>query len=80
MDRIRLRCLPASAHPAANTDWLYMDAGKSPEEISETVDAREYHDTIIDVIHAHHSQRGDGEMHITRYGNDIGLNYFVILK
>jgi LmbE family N-acetylglucosaminyl deacetylase len=80
MNRIRLRCLPASAHPTANTDWIYMDAGKPPEEIDEIVDAREYYDTIIDVIRTHHSQRGDGETHIARYGNDIGLNYFVILK
>lgn len=80
MTQIRLRCLSASQHPTSNTDWLYMDAGRPDDEIDETVDAREFHDTIIEVIRAHHTQRGDGENHIARYGDDLGLNHFVILK
>lgn len=79
MARIRLRCIPASVLPQANTDWIYMDAGRSDGEIDEIIDAREYHDQIIEVIRAHHTQRHDGEGHISRYGEDIGLNYFVIL-
>lgn len=80
MTQIRLRCLPASHNPTANTDWLYMDAGRTDDEIDEVVDAREFHDQIIEVIRAHYSQRSDGESHISRAGDDIGLNYFTILK
>lgn len=76
--RLRLRCLPIEQVPQHTIDWLYMDAGRTSDEITEVVDAREYHDTIIEVIRSHHSQRADGETHIARYGNDIGINHFIV--
>lgn len=80
LSRVRLRCLPATHYPKANTDWLYMDAGRTDEEIDEIVDGREFHDQIIEVIRAHHSQRGDGEAHIATYGDELGLNQFIVLS
>lgn len=78
MARIRLRCIPESVLPAANIDWLYMNAGKRPEEIDEIVDATAYHDTILEVIRAHHSQRVDAEAHILNAGENLGMNYFIV--
>lgn len=78
--RIRLFCLPQKQNPAINTDWIYMEAGRAPEEIDEIIDAREYHDKIIEVMHIHHSQRHDAETQIRALGRDIGINHFINLN
>lgn len=80
MRRVRLICIPKSLIPTPNTVWLYMEAGRRDEEIAEVVDARDKYDEIIEIMRAHHTQRGDGEMHIQTRGKDIGLNYFMILE
>jgi len=77
---IHLFCLPREQNPTSNTAWIYMEAGRTPEEITETVDAREYHDQIIDIMRVHHSQRGDAQTQIDALGRDIGINHFMILS
>lgn len=76
--RIRLNCMSREQVPHDNTDWVYMEQGRSDTEISETVDARELHDQIIEVIRSHRSQRSDGETHIKNRGQDLGLDYFIV--
>lgn len=76
--RLRLACLPDVLYPSANTNWLYMEAGRSASEISEIVDARDMRDEIIEIIHAHHSQRQDGETMIQTFGDQLGMNYFIV--
>lgn len=76
--KLRLVCLPETRQAEHSTDWIYMEAGRAKSEITEIVDARHYHDEIIEIIRTHHSQRGDGEYHINAYGADIGLNYFIV--
>ena len=76
--RLRLACLPRSSAPTHNTNWLYMDAGRTEAEIDEMIDAREHHDAIIDIIRTHHSQRHDGDAHIKNRGDQLGLYYFMI--
>lgn len=78
--RIRLFCLPREQNPSVNTSWIYMEAGRAPEEVNEIIDAREYHDRIIEIMHIHHSQRGDAETQINALGRDIGLNHFMTLN
>ncbi|MET0979829.1 MAG: PIG-L family deacetylase, partial [Candidatus Saccharimonadales bacterium] len=39
LERIRLSCLPFQDAPESNIHWLYMEAGRTPDEITETVDA-----------------------------------------
>ena len=77
--RVRLFCLPREQNPEVDTDWIYMEAGRTPEEISEVIDAREYHDQIIEVMRTHHSQRGDAHTQINALGRDIGINHFINL-
>lgn len=76
--RIRLACLPDTLNPSINTDWIYMDAGHTPDEINEIVDARELRDSIITIMQAHHSQRDDYESTIKNQGPNLGLNYFIV--
>jgi LmbE family N-acetylglucosaminyl deacetylase len=80
MAKIRLACLSRDEVPNINTDWLYMERGRTGSEVDETVDATEHHDTILQIIRAHKSQRNDGEMHIRRRGDKLGLDHFLVLK
>lgn len=76
--RLRLACIPEARLPDVNTDWLYMEAGRSDAEIDEVVDAREYRDDIIAIMRAHHTQRGDCEANLARQGEMLGMNYFIV--
>ena len=80
LTRIRLCCIPRSSLPASNVYWLYMEAGRAPEEISETIDARSLRDEITTIIRTHQTQRHDGEHHIQRRGDQLGLDYFIVLN
>jgi LmbE family N-acetylglucosaminyl deacetylase len=76
--RIRLCCISQKQAPTSNVNWLYMEAGRSVDEIDETVDARPLRDEIIRIIQTHHTQRHDGEAHIAQQGDQIGLDHFII--
>lgn len=76
--RIRLSCLSNQDAPSINTDWLYMEAGRSADEIDETIDARHLRNEIIAIIRTHHTQRHDGEYCIYRHGDRLGINHFIV--
>ncbi len=78
LTRIRLFCAPEEAIPTMNVHWLYMEAGRRPDEVDEIVNATHLADRITEVIRCHHTQRGDGEGHIERRGSSLGMNYFLI--
>jgi len=78
--RMRLVCASREEFPTSNCGWLYMDAGRSPEEINETVDASEHLAVVHDIIKAHHTQRSDGEAHLKKLGDSVAINYFIVLK
>lgn len=79
LTRIRLACLPRSIIPAINTDWIFAETGRGDDEINETIDARSQHDTIMQVMDAHYSQRADRDYTIKSQGDNLGLNYFVVM-
>lgn len=77
--RMRLACITRNEVPEANCQWLYMDAGRTPEEIQETVDASEYLETIKQIMHAHKTQREDCEAHVRHMGDRVAVNNFLVL-
>ncbi len=76
--RIRLTCLPKNQLREENITWLYMDAGHTPEEIDETIDARHLHQDITTIVRTHTTQRGDGESFLTHQGDNLGICYFIV--
>lgn len=76
--RIRLSCLSRKQLPAVNTDWLFMEPGRAPQEIDQTIDAQPLREEIIGVVKAHHSQRGDGEAMLRSQNDSLGLCHFII--
>ncbi|MET0979654.1 MAG: hypothetical protein ABWX90_00165, partial [Candidatus Saccharimonadales bacterium] len=78
LERIRLSCLPFQDAPESNIQWLYMEAGRTPDEITETVDARDLRPAITAIIRTHYTQRSDGEYHITQRGERLGVDHFIV--
>ncbi len=80
MSRIRLICIPKEHSPEPNTDFVYMERGREPHEIDEIIDAREVVDEVYKIMRCHNTQRSDGESHITRLGDRVAVNHFMVLK
>lgn len=78
LEKIRLFCLPSETYPDHDISWVYMEPGRGKSEIGVTVDARELRDEIIGVIRTHYTQRSDGESHIDRSGDMLGLEHFIV--
>lgn len=78
VSRIRLACLAKEQLPSQNTDFVYMEPGRSKEEINEVVDARAVIDDVYAIMRAHHTQRQDGETHIANNGDNVAINHFII--
>lgn len=78
--RLRLACLPVEFANESNTTWLYMDAGRTPDEVGEIIDAREHIDKIYEIMRSHVSQRNDCESHIAAHGDKVGVNHFLIIE
>lgn len=80
LKRIRYACLSSEQYPTVQTDWIYMDAGRQPDEIHETVDARPLRNEIIAIMRCHASQRADCETNLAKHGDNLGLNYFIVAQ
>jgi LmbE family N-acetylglucosaminyl deacetylase len=78
MDRLRLACLPLELYPHMDNGWVYMEPGRSPSEIDEIVDARTLRSQILAAIQVHYTQRQDGETVIRTFGDQLGMNYFIV--
>lgn len=74
---IRYSVISDTLLPRINTDWLFMEPGRTTAEISDIVDTTEYHDDIKAIMRAHHSQRSDGEAHIRQRGDNLGTYAFI---
>lgn len=78
LSRIRYACVSRNMFPTYNTNWIYMPAGRAPQEIDETVDAREVLDTVRDIMRCHHTQRQDAEAHLIALGDGVAINHFIV--
>lgn len=78
--RVRLYCVPDSVLPEPNTGWIFMDKGYPKSEIDESIDVSAYLERHKQIIRAHHSQRGDGAMHLARLevSGDVKHDYFMV--
>lgn len=77
--RMRLACVSEQDIPTANCRWLYMERGRSQKEIAQTIDASQHLETILKIMHAHHTQREDCEAHLRHMGDRVALNHFLEL-
>ncbi len=75
---INYYCNSDESSPSYNIDWIYADKGHSSEEISKTIDAREYRDEIIQIMQKHHTQRQDYQIVLSHKGENVGLEHFLV--
>lgn len=78
LTRLRLSCLSDTDFPTENINWLYMEAGRPASEITETIDATQYRNQLLEIINTHHTQRADGQACIDRLGDRLGMNHFIV--
>lgn len=76
--RIRLSCLSRQDVPMINTSWLYMEAGRTADEIDETTDNHYLRSEIIAIIRTHQTQRHDGDYCISWRGDQLGIDHFIV--
>lgn len=76
--RIRLACLSAQQTPNLDSSWLFMEPGRSDNEIDEIIDATAHQEQLRDIVTAHHTQRADGETYLHTMGDKLGMNYFIV--
>ncbi len=78
LTRIRYACISREQLSSHTIDWIYMPAGRAPEEIDETIDARQVVETVREVVRCHHTQRHDGQTHLDTRGDAIAINHFLV--
>jgi LmbE family N-acetylglucosaminyl deacetylase len=78
MKRVRLACLSREENPEINTGFIFMEPGKTPDEIDETIDGSEFTEKIHEVMRCHYTQRHDYETVTAYKGDKIGMNYFIV--
>lgn len=78
--RVRITVMSEKLNPTINTNWLYMEKGRTDSEITETIDVRHLRDEIIEIMQCHNSQRADVGWHIKTRGDQIGIYHFMIQK
>jgi LmbE family N-acetylglucosaminyl deacetylase len=78
LTRLRLYCLPRSAVPEPNIDWIYANPGRTPEEIDETIKITPILDEVREIVRTHHSQRADGAERLAGLDAGMAADHFII--
>jgi N-acetylglucosamine malate deacetylase 2 len=76
--KIRYTCTTDVRHPRINTEWLFMEQGRSTTEINETIDASEYLDEIKQIMSCHYTQRHDAKNHLDALGDKVAVSHFIV--
>jgi LmbE family N-acetylglucosaminyl deacetylase len=80
VSRVRLACLAYTDYPAIDTGFVFMQPGRTKDEIDETVDGRDLLDEVHKVMRCHHTQRSDCEAQIAKLGDGVAVDHFMIIK
>lgn len=81
LEKLLLACIPREQtgnHP--NTDFVYMEPGRLPEEIDEVIDNRHLLKEVVEIMKCHHTQRDDCEKHLRKLGDKVAVNHFMIKR
>ena len=61
IDTLKYFCLSHTMQPQANTNWVYMPAGRAVAAIDESVDYNDCAQKKLEIMSVHHTQRHDME-------------------
>ena len=65
-------------YPSHDTGFVFMEPGRTSDEIDETVDASDLTEQVKEVMYAHKSQRADCEYNLQKRGDRIAINHFIV--
>ena len=79
LTRLRLVCIPREdTGDTPHTGFVFMEPGRLPEEINETVDNRDHLDEVLAIMRCPCTQRNDCEAHIDRLGERVAIDHFIV--
>lgn len=78
--RLKYACVPDTAVPAANTNWLYMPRGRRLADIDEINDISDVSDKKLAIMKAHLSQRDDMKTVLGLNRDILKREYFLYYK
>ena len=76
--RICYYCYSEASLPSYNINWIYADKAHGADEIGETINARGYRGKITEVMQKHYTQRQDYGNILSRQGETLGSDYFIM--
>ena len=77
--RLRLNCLPLSyTGDKYDTGFVFMEPGRTPVEVDEVVDSSRYRGEVINIMRAHYTQRWNCEAHLSRLGDKVAIDHFIV--
>lgn len=75
---LRYACLCEAGAPKNDTSFVFMPKGQAHNCIDETEDVSDVLERKKQVMRAHHSQRRDAEIIITRLGSNLAYEHFCL--
>lgn len=79
LSRLRLVCIPRQqTGDQPDLGFVFMEPGRLEPEIDEVVDNRETVDEVYEIMRTHHTQRSDCEAHISRLGERVAIDHFIV--
>ena len=76
--RLCYYCYSEASLPSYNINWIYADKAHGADEIGETINARGYRGKITEVMQKHYTQRQDYGNILSRQGETLGSDYFIM--
>jgi hypothetical protein len=78
MKRVRLFCWSHDDQPTADMGFVYMEPGRTIDEIDEIIDVPQYKDKVLQIMQCHQTQKHDYEWMLKKRGDNITANHFIV--
>ncbi len=78
LTKLRLACLSKEAAQEHNTDFVYMEPGRTDDEIDEVIDARGVLSDVLEIMRCHKSQQSDAQAQINAVSDGVAIDHFIV--
>ncbi len=74
--KLKYACISDEVMPSANTNWLYMPAGRQNSECDEVIDVSDIFDKKVEIMQAHATQKHDMDSLLSRGREAVAVEYY----
>lgn len=78
--KLKYACIANEIAPSANTNWLYMPAGREKSQCDEIVDVNDIYDKKVEIMRAHATQKHDMESILSRGRESVATECYWYYK